>query len=87
MSWEKILKESRLEELRTILRKYYDDEYVDWITENTTEDSVDEYIKWEIGELKANLGTVPKDGKFSDGRDATPYINSSNNLIRELERV
>ena len=84
MSWKKILKESRLGKLRAVLRKYYDDEYVDFITEKATEDSVDKYIKDEIRELKA---TLPKDGKFSDGEDATSHINSTNNLIEELEKI
>ena len=87
MTWKDIVKESRLEKLRAVLRKYYDDNYVNWITENTTEDSVDEYIKWEIGEIKANLGTIPKDGKFSDGEDASEYIKDAQNAIRELEKI
>tara|TARA_R100001015_G_C4540695_1_gene104796 strand:+ start:180 stop:443 length:264 start_codon:yes stop_codon:yes gene_type:complete len=87
MSWEDILKESRLEKLRRVLRTFYDDEYVNWVTDGFDEESVDDYIEYEIGELKANLGTVPEDGKFSDGEDATPYINSANDLIRELEQI
>tara|TARA_A100001201_G_scaffold142735_1_gene141793 strand:+ start:157 stop:402 length:246 start_codon:yes stop_codon:yes gene_type:complete len=81
MSWKDIVKESRLEKLRAVLRKYYDDNYVNWITENTTEDSVDEYIKWEIGELKANIRTVPKTS--ADDK----YKTEVKSLINELEKI
>tara|TARA_R110002072_G_scaffold45239_6_gene125989 strand:+ start:8457 stop:8720 length:264 start_codon:yes stop_codon:yes gene_type:complete len=87
MSWEDILKESRLEKLRSVMKKYYDDEYVEWVTDYVEEETVDEFIKHEIGEIKANLASVPKDGKFSDGGDATYYVESGNNLIKELEQI
>tara|TARA_R110002020_G_scaffold133182_5_gene297213 strand:+ start:948 stop:1232 length:285 start_codon:yes stop_codon:yes gene_type:complete len=89
MDWKDIIRKNmtRLEKLRTTMRKYMDDEYVDWATDGFDESSVDEYIKFEIEELKANLATVPKDGNFSDGEDASDYIKSSYSLIKELEQI
>ena len=87
MSWKKIVKESRLEKLRRVMMKYFDDEYVNWYIEPINESNIDEFIQHEIGEVKANLGTVPEDGKFSDGEDASEYIESANSLIRELEKI
>jgi len=87
MSWKEIVKESRLEKLRRVIKKYMDEAYSEWATDGFDESSVDEYIEFEIGEIKANLATVPKDGKFSDGQDATPYIKSAKDYIKELESI
>ena len=87
MTWKDIVKESRLEKVRAVMKKYMDDEYVEWVTDYVTEETVDEFIEHEIGEIKANLATVPEDGKFSDGTDATYYVESGNSLIRELEQI
>lgn len=87
MKWKGILKESRLEKLRSVMKKYYDDGYVEWVTDYVEEETVDEFIEHEIGEIKANLATVPEDGKFSDGEDATYSVESANDLIKELEQI
>lgn len=87
MSWKEIVKESRLEKVRAVMKKYMDDGYVEWVTDYVEEETVDEFIEHEIGEIKANLRTVPKDGKFSDGTDASEYVKSANSLIRELEQI
>jgi len=82
-----IVKESRLEKLEAIIKKYYDDEYVEWYLAGLDESNIDKFIKNEIKELKAELASVPEDGKFSDGEDASEMINASNSLIRELEKI
>jgi hypothetical protein len=86
MSWKDIVKESRFEKLKSVMMKYYGDENFDWL-DGLEEQDIDGFIKYEIEELKANLETVPKDGKFSDGEDASEYIESANSLIRELEKI
>ena len=87
MSWKDIIKESRLEKLRSVMQTYYDDNYVDRLLDGLDESEVDDFIKHEIGEIKANLGTIPKDGKFSDGEDASEYIKDAQSAIRELEQI
>tara|TARA_R110001599_G_scaffold343828_2_gene566796 strand:+ start:755 stop:1021 length:267 start_codon:yes stop_codon:yes gene_type:complete len=88
MNWEDILKESRLEKLRSVITKYVDARYAGLATEGLDESTVNEFIESEIEEIRAMLYANTKNGNtFSDGTDARPYIESTKNYITELQQI
>lgn len=91
MSWENILKQDRMAKLRKVLETWVEPrngkEYVEFLLGDTTEETIDDWLKEEIEEMKATMRGFPKGDKYSDGRDATEHRESMEGYIKDLESI
>jgi len=87
MTWQEVLKQSKLAQLRKLMNRYMDSEYTDMILSSATEETFEKFLEEEIKDQERHYSNFKDEAKYPGGKTGKEHKDKLMPYIKELKEM
>jgi flagellar motor component MotA len=87
MTWKEVLKQSKLAQLRKIMYRHMNRDYMDMVLSSATEETVDKFLEEEIEDQERHYSNFKDEAKYPGGMTGKEHKERLLPYIKELKEL
>ena len=87
MTWQDVLKQSKLSQLRKLMNRYMDSEYTDMVLSSATEETFEKFLEEEIKDQERHYSNFKDEAKYPGGMTGKEHKERLLPYIKELKEM